>query len=223
MALITCPDCGFQHSDAAPACPKCGRPKENLKTASDEFSKAVTKIKSFVKRQADKPKRTLSILGVFVASIALAPRAIHLGLQIWDPFEVETTQTRIYWKYDGGYTYSRSVNSVASWGVTWSDNSDHVNKQCQRKSQRPPRYIRNFDKEIISAIPQTKNVDGGSCNGTLQTIKIKTRVAGWDRFLDQHCKSVNYWTRSSIFKAQPYLITGPSLLWVPRDRCPQST
>ncbi len=26
MALITCPDCGKQHSDAAPACPSCGRP-----------------------------------------------------------------------------------------------------------------------------------------------------------------------------------------------------
>jgi len=26
MALITCPDCQAQVSDAAPACPKCGRP-----------------------------------------------------------------------------------------------------------------------------------------------------------------------------------------------------
>src|SRR6266704_3838043 len=26
MALITCPDCGKQISDKAPACPKCGRP-----------------------------------------------------------------------------------------------------------------------------------------------------------------------------------------------------
>ena len=27
MALITCRDCGTQVSDAAPACPKCGRPQ----------------------------------------------------------------------------------------------------------------------------------------------------------------------------------------------------
>ncbi|HPQ69085.1 MAG TPA: zinc ribbon domain-containing protein [bacterium] len=27
MALITCPDCGKEISDAAPACPHCGRPK----------------------------------------------------------------------------------------------------------------------------------------------------------------------------------------------------
>ena len=26
MALITCPDCKTEISDAAPACPKCGRP-----------------------------------------------------------------------------------------------------------------------------------------------------------------------------------------------------
>lgn len=27
MALVDCQDCGMQHSDAAMACPKCGRPK----------------------------------------------------------------------------------------------------------------------------------------------------------------------------------------------------
>ena len=26
MALVTCPDCQNEHSDAAAACPKCGRP-----------------------------------------------------------------------------------------------------------------------------------------------------------------------------------------------------
>jgi hypothetical protein len=26
MALVTCPDCKTEVSDAAPACPKCGRP-----------------------------------------------------------------------------------------------------------------------------------------------------------------------------------------------------
>lgn len=26
MGLMICPDCGFEHSDSAPACPKCGRP-----------------------------------------------------------------------------------------------------------------------------------------------------------------------------------------------------
>lgn len=28
MALITCPDCNTEMSDQAPACPKCGRPRQ---------------------------------------------------------------------------------------------------------------------------------------------------------------------------------------------------
>jgi zinc-ribbon domain len=28
MALVTCPDCGKEISDQAPACPSCGRPRE---------------------------------------------------------------------------------------------------------------------------------------------------------------------------------------------------
>jgi len=30
MALMNCKDCGTEHSDAAAACPRCGRPKETL-------------------------------------------------------------------------------------------------------------------------------------------------------------------------------------------------
>ena len=32
MALITCPDCGKQLSDQAPACPNCGRPMKKKPT-----------------------------------------------------------------------------------------------------------------------------------------------------------------------------------------------
>src|SRR6476620_4881020 len=33
MPLITCPDCDKRHSDAAPACPECGRPNTLLASA----------------------------------------------------------------------------------------------------------------------------------------------------------------------------------------------
>jgi hypothetical protein len=33
MPLITCPDCQTQVSDAAPACPKCGRPMADADAA----------------------------------------------------------------------------------------------------------------------------------------------------------------------------------------------
>ena len=32
MALIRCPDCGNEVSDAAPSCPKCGRPSNPVQT-----------------------------------------------------------------------------------------------------------------------------------------------------------------------------------------------
>jgi uncharacterized OB-fold protein len=35
MALITCPECGAQVSDAAPACPKCGYPVATAVAAAD--------------------------------------------------------------------------------------------------------------------------------------------------------------------------------------------
>ncbi|HTJ78499.1 MAG TPA: hypothetical protein VL357_05845 [Rariglobus sp.] len=35
MPLLTCPDCQSQVSDAAPACPKCGRPIYNARKVDD--------------------------------------------------------------------------------------------------------------------------------------------------------------------------------------------
>ena len=32
MALIECPDCGARISDAAPACPHCGRPNQPVES-----------------------------------------------------------------------------------------------------------------------------------------------------------------------------------------------
>lgn len=40
MALITCIDCGVQHSDTAKACPICGRPVERF--LSMRWNSAVT-------------------------------------------------------------------------------------------------------------------------------------------------------------------------------------
>jgi hypothetical protein len=44
MALINCPDCGFEHSDQAAACPKCGRPNKPPVSAKIESSKNKSKI-----------------------------------------------------------------------------------------------------------------------------------------------------------------------------------
>jgi len=42
MALITCPECGAQVSDAAPACPKCGYPMASVAATTAGTATAVT-------------------------------------------------------------------------------------------------------------------------------------------------------------------------------------
>jgi len=60
MALVQCPDCGTDVSDAAPACPKCGRPARNILGQE----KAIT-----VKPQTSCV--TIGCLGVFILVIAV--------------------------------------------------------------------------------------------------------------------------------------------------------
>ncbi len=43
MPLITCPDCSSQVSDAAPACPKCGRPIAPMKIEATATALRATK------------------------------------------------------------------------------------------------------------------------------------------------------------------------------------
>lgn len=43
MALIECPDCHQKISDAAPACPKCGRPREAVEDLSQGGNEGVTR------------------------------------------------------------------------------------------------------------------------------------------------------------------------------------
>lgn len=38
MALIKCADCASEVSDAAPACPKCGRPVQTMAPAGEKVS-----------------------------------------------------------------------------------------------------------------------------------------------------------------------------------------
>ena len=195
MALIKCLDCGFHHSDVAKACPQCGRPKEKFKSIKDQLTQTSVGLKYFTKSQLSDPKKTLAIGGILIAGIILAPRVIKYSLRIWDPFQEVTSTSQIFWKYDGGYTYTRSNPSVASWGVTWSNNSDSVREECQKMSQYPESTFGEVERNIVSAIPQVKNVNGGTCNGTLQTIETKTIKTGWERFLRQICfsKIGSYW------------------------------
>lgn len=79
MALVTCSDCGKQISDAAPACPGCGRPAVRLATMPDRpapsYSPSVTTVEQTGKRW--KAMKLWSALLVFggVLTMGVSPTA----------------------------------------------------------------------------------------------------------------------------------------------------
>jgi len=60
MALIPCPACGRQVSEAAPTCPGCGHPVAAPHGRSSTFRDALTR--------PDTVKSGFTVLGVFVAA-----------------------------------------------------------------------------------------------------------------------------------------------------------
>ncbi len=60
MALISCPACGHQVSEAAPTCPRCGHPVAKPQGQSSTFKDALTR--------PDTVKSGIPVLGVFVAA-----------------------------------------------------------------------------------------------------------------------------------------------------------
>ena len=60
MALIPCPACGRQVSEAAPTCPGCGHPVAASERQSSTFKDALTR--------PDAVKSGTTVLGVFVAA-----------------------------------------------------------------------------------------------------------------------------------------------------------
>lgn len=66
MALITCPDCGKEHSDQAVACPQCGRPNQPLTPKTES---ATTSGEGSAKPQ-----------GCFIGCLGLFVLVIFLGI-----------------------------------------------------------------------------------------------------------------------------------------------
>lgn len=60
MALIPCPACGRQVSDAAPTCPGCGHPVAAPKGQASTFKDALT--------HPDTVRSGITVLGIFVAA-----------------------------------------------------------------------------------------------------------------------------------------------------------
>jgi uncharacterized protein YecT (DUF1311 family) len=69
MALIKCPDCGTDVSDAAPACPKCGRPAADTYGAPNVSTQSPTKND---RKRSGTVSVTLSSFAVLIIGIVLA-------------------------------------------------------------------------------------------------------------------------------------------------------
>lgn len=71
MALIKCPDCGTEVSDAAPACPKCGRPFQIISAAPNSYRQPQLGARHEKKRSAT-VSLTLSSFAVFLIGLTVA-------------------------------------------------------------------------------------------------------------------------------------------------------
>lgn len=71
MALITCPDCQKEVSDAAPACPSCGRPRTEV---------AVKKVGSGVGKLAGLTVLVVGLFGTCVGAATSGTGGLLLGL-----------------------------------------------------------------------------------------------------------------------------------------------
>ena len=71
MALISCPACGHQVSEAAPMCPGCGHPVAAPQGKPSTFKDALTR--------PDTVKNGITILGIFIAAPWIA-RVLAMAL-----------------------------------------------------------------------------------------------------------------------------------------------
>ena len=210
MALIICPDCGFEHSDAAPACPKCGRPKQVLQNLFERPRRLIKNWKTPLKDW--RVKTAFSTM--LIASTLLLPRLAKYSLRIWDPFSLTTWETSVAWYHDGGITYTKDC-----WrgGFFCSDNRDQVYRDCARLNdvQYNPKQARWV--KVVNAIPQKRNVKGGSCLGTLYTINRSNTISGWERLRYAYCESPL--VKKAGDNYEDYLRVGNHFWFPPGNQC----
>ena len=180
MGLITCPDCGFEHSDLAPACPKCGRPKQSSGPSSNTSNLPKQFSEGFIGIFQDWKKMT--VLGIcLVVGVIFAPRIALFALNIWDPFDETRKENFTVWRSSGGQTASSF----------WFH--DKVTRGCDRKDATGSRLFNpanpSPEHKVLNAVPQEMIVDYGSCHGTLYTVERTISNPTFSKLRKMYCQS----------------------------------
>ena len=225
MGLINCPDCGIEHSDSSPACPKCGRPKQRFTKLFEKKRKVIGKCKVGLKDWRVKT----AVATTFLSFVVLLPRLAKYSLRVWDPFSIATSDTSVVWYHNGGITYDedncgwvlRPITTSTPLGVIFTCREYGINQvqmQCPKLNDTLSDPKHSPVHIIVNAVPQTKNVDRGTCIGTLYTLKKIEHKSGWERLRNIYCASPL--VKKEDVKYRDYLRLGNYHWFPPGNNCP---
>ena len=209
MGLINCPDCGIEHSDSAPACPKCGRPKQRFTKLFEKKRKVIGKCKVGLKDWRVKT----AVATTFLAFVVLLPRLAKYSLRVWDPFSVTTWNTSAVWYHDGGMT-----DTIGYCRIYYDKRCAQVPRDCSNLNDTLSDPKKSTAHIIVNAVPQVRYVQYGTCNGTLYTLKKSEYKSGWERLRNIYCASPL--VKKEDVKYRDYLRLGNYHWFPPGNNCP---
>jgi len=109
MALINCPDCSYQHSDRAKACPKCGCPVERHELPDPYLEQGKYRESRYVTtQQTDKSWKLLKLIGMLTGLLFTVLTVANLGKETSQGFILIAVLGVVVWL----------VGSIGSW---WSN------------------------------------------------------------------------------------------------------
>ena len=170
MALVTCPDCGKEISDQAPACPNCGRPAaaRPAVTAPPPATKAKKKTGCLI-------RSILGLIGlcVLLVIVGVIGRVVDLRQEERSQLATPTPDPRqdaAWLKTPGGKLYSKMHVLYPTWEREfWDTVADHkvhigmTAEQCELSWGKPD----NVNRTTTAAGSHEQWCYGESCSSAL--------------------------------------------------------
>jgi len=100
-------------------------------------------------------------------------------------------------------------------GICLGDNKEGVYEDCRKLNDSP--YNPKESGTVVSAISQVRNVQDGTCNGTLYTTKNEIYQGGWLRLKNIYCNSPL--VKKEIGNYNEYLRLGNYYWFPPGKHC----